>query len=69
MEENEIDTVRVQRRSYYLLRDIRKGERIEEKDIFPLRPVQKGGYFHMKIRNNRKKLIRDKKKEEGLLWE
>ncbi len=70
VEENEIDTVRVQRRSYYLLRDIRKGERIEEKDIFPLRPVQKGGVLpYEKSEIIGKKLIRDKKKEEGLLWE
>ncbi len=70
VEENEADTVMIQRRCYYLCRDIGKGERVEEKDIFPLRPVQNGAvlpYEREQILG--KKLTRDKSKEECLLWE
>ena len=70
VEKNEEDTVRIQRRAYYLLKEKEKGERIEEKDIFPLRPVQNGAVLpYEKSKVIGKKLKRDKKKEDCLLWE
>ncbi len=70
VEENETDTVMIQRRSFYLLRDIKKGEKIKETDIFPLRPVQKGAVLpYEKEQILGRRLARDKKKEECLLWE
>lgn len=42
IEENELDTAVVQRRSLYFNKDIRKGQVITQDDVFPLRPSKKG---------------------------
>lgn len=45
VEENEMSSRIVQQRSIYYTRDMRAGEVITEKDIFPVRPVQKDGFM------------------------
>ena len=70
VEENELDTVNIQRRSLYLQRDLRKGEMIGEKDIFPLRPVKEGAVLPFdKESILGKRLKKSKKKDECLYWE
>lgn len=49
VEENEKDTVNIQRRAYYLKRDINQGELIDESCLFPLRPVHEGGILPYEI--------------------
>lgn len=39
VEKNEVDTVNIQRRAVYAIKNIAKGEKITEDMIFPLRPV------------------------------
>ena len=56
IEKNEIATSFIQRRSYYALRNILKGERIKKDLIFPLRPFQKNS-----ISPDKNKLILNKK--------
>lgn len=70
VEENERDTVNIQRRAFYLQKDLRKGEVIREEDIFPLRPVKKGAVLPFEKQNVLgKKLTRDKYADECLKWE
>lgn len=45
VEKNEVDSRIVQQRSFYYQRNMKKGTIILEKDIFPVRPIQKEGYF------------------------
>jgi sialic acid synthase SpsE len=70
VEKNELDTVSIQRRSFYLQKDLNRGDIIKEEDIFPLRPVKEGSvlpYEKNKILGRR--IVNDKKKDESLLWE
>ena len=69
IEKNEFETVILQRRSLHLMRDYFKGERIDKKDIFPLRPCPAGAvnpYDIKKLRN--KKLKKNKSKGDILFW-
>lgn len=43
VEENEVQTVVVQRRALYSIKDLQAGDVIKESDIFPLRPCKEGG--------------------------
>lgn len=70
VEENEQDTVNIQRRAFYLQKNLRKGEIIREEDIFPLRPVKKGAVLPFEKQSILgKKLSRDKYIDECLKWE
>ena len=70
VEENERDTVTIQRRAFYLRRDLRKGEAIREEDIFPLRPVKTGAVLPFEKQDVLgRRLIRDKHRDECLKWE
>lgn len=70
VEYNELDTVNIQRRAVYLCRNMKKGDRIKEKDVFPLRPIQKGAVLPFEMEDILgKQLAADKQKDECLLWE
>lgn len=70
VEKNELDTVNIQRRAFYVLKDLKKGDRIREEDIFPLRPVKKGSILPFeKAELLGKILLKDKKKDECIFWE
>lgn len=69
VEENEGDTVNIQRRAIYLQKDMKQGEIIEESSIFPLRPVYVEGilpYEAEKIIG--KRLKRDISADSCLKW-
>ncbi len=69
VEENERDTVNIQRRAIYLQKDMKQGEIIEESSIFPLRPVYAEGilpYEAEKIIG--KRLKRDISADSCLKW-
>ncbi len=69
VEENERDTVNIQRRAIYLQKDMKQGEVIEEAFIFPLRPVYEEGilpYEAEKIIG--KRLKRDVTADSCLKW-
>lgn len=70
VEENEKDTVNVQRRAFYIAKDMKKGQIIKEEDIFPLRPVYDGSVLpYEKGKILGKALKQDKKADEWLMWE
>ena len=70
IEDNETDTVNIQRRAIYVKRDLKKGDIIKEEDIFPLRPVKDGAVLPFEKKNVMgKHLINDKKADECLKWE
>ena len=70
VEKNEVDTVNIQRRAFYLQKDLGKGDIIRKEDIFPLRPVKEGAVLPFEENNILgKKLVRDKYKDECLNWE
>ncbi len=70
VEENERDTVNIQRRALYLQKDMQKGEVLEKSSFFPLRPVYEGGILPYEAdRIIGKKLIRDMTADSCLKWE
>lgn len=70
VEENEKDTVNIQRRACYLQRDMKQGEVIEESCLFPLRPVYEGGILPYEMdKIIGKKLARDISADSCLKWE
>lgn len=70
IEENERETVNIQRRAVYLQRNLRTGDIIRGEDIFPLRPVKKGAVLPFEMQSIiGKKVIRDKQRDECLFWE
>ena len=70
VEENERDTVNIQRRAYYLQKDMRQGEIIEESCLFPLRPVYESGILPYEIEKViGKRLRRDMAVDSCLKWE
>lgn len=70
IEENEKETVNIQRRAIYIQRELKAGDIIQEEDIFPLRPAKKGAILPFeKQRIIGKKVIRDKQRDESLFWE
>ena len=70
VEDNEQETVRIQRRGLYLLRDLKVGDVITEDSVFPLRPV-KGGMVppYEKEKVIGKKVNKNLHADEALLWE
>lgn len=70
VEENEKDTVNIQRRALYLKKDLTQGDIIEEEDLFPLRPVKEGAILPFEKQGViGKRLVRKKRKDECLKWE
>lgn len=70
IEENEKDTVMVQRRGLYLNKSLKKGDILTSEDIIALRPMKNNGiepYYLEKIIG--KALIKDKSIDEHLSWE
>ena len=70
IEENEKQTVIVQRRGLYLKKDIKKGEKIRREDLIALRPMKKDGiepYRMEKILD--KKVKKDLYEDNYLKWE
>lgn len=70
IEENEKQTVIVQRRGLYLKKDIKKGEKIRREDLIALRPMKKDGiepYQMEKIFD--KKVKKDLYEDNYLKWE
>ena len=67
LEENEKDSVIVQRRSLFLRRDMKVGEVVKKNDLIPLRPIQYDGIEPWDIdKVINKKLKVDKKKDTYL---
>ncbi len=70
VEKNEADTVNIQRRAFYLKKELKKGEKISSDAIFPLRPVKEGAILpYEKSKIIGKRLKKDKDIDECLLWE
>lgn len=70
VEENEKDTVNIQRRAYYFMQDIKAGEIIQKSSIFPLRPVYEGAVLPYELNKIiGKKVKRDISADECLKWE
>lgn len=70
VEANELDSAVVQRRSLYLVRDMKKGETLIKEDLFPLRPIKADGippYEITKVIG--KQLLQDLKGDSYLRWE
>ena len=70
VEKNELDTVKIQRRAFYLQKDLKKGDCIRKEDIFPLRPAKIGAVLPFEQSELLGKiLLREKKKDECIFWE
>jgi N-acetylneuraminate synthase len=70
IEDNEFDTVVVQRRALYLTKDKKKGEFISSTDLFPVRPIKKDGIPPFeKDKLIGKKLNKDLTKDSYIKWE
>ncbi len=61
IEKNEILTSYIQRRSYYSVREIKKGEKIKKDSVFPLRP-----YLKNSISPKNEKLILNKRAKKNI---
>lgn len=70
VEENEHETVNIQRRAFYLTRDMKQGEKIQKEDVFPLRPVYTDGILPYELdKIIGKRIKRDIHTDECLKWE
>ncbi len=70
VEENERDTVNIQRRAYYLTHGMKQGEIIRKESVFPLRPVYEGSILPYEIdKISGKKLNKDLPADTCLKWE
>ena len=70
IEENEKESVIVQQRAFYFTHDIKAGQKLEEQDVFPLRPLKENCVHPYEIENIiGKVLLNDVKKDECLTWE
>lgn len=74
VEENEKESRIVQQRMIYFQRDMKAGEVVTEKDVFPVRPIQENGFFPYEIdKVVGKKLRYDVEKDScvkrGDLWD
>jgi N-acetylneuraminate synthase len=69
VEDNEVETVIIQRRSCRLIRDVKAGELIHRKDIEYLRPCEIGAITPMDFDKFPRMIIkRDKKLGESIRW-
>lgn len=70
VEKNEQDSVIVQQRAVYLVRDLKAGECIAKEDVFPLRPLKKDCVYPYDLdKVIGKRLKCDMKADECLTWE
>lgn len=70
IEENEKQTVIVQRRGLYLKKDIKKGKKIRREDLIALRPMKKDGIEPYRIEKILdKKVKKDLYEDNYLKWE
>lgn len=70
IENNEVDSAVVQRRSLYFTRDLKQGEIISKEDLFPLRPIKADGIPPYEIdKLIGKKLKVDVNKDTHIRWE
>lgn len=70
VEENERDTVNIQRRAFYLQKDMKRGDIVEESCLFPLRPVYEGSILPYEVEQIiGKRLTRDMLADSCLRWE
>ncbi len=70
IENNEVDSAIVQRRSLYFTRDLKQGETINKEDLFPLRPIKADGIPPYEIdKLIGKKLKVDVNKDTHIRWE
>ena len=70
VEENEMDTLIVQRRALYYQRPLLKGETIKKEDIFPVRPCRKGNIPPSEIDKLLGKVLKnDVSADEAVSWE
>lgn len=70
VEENEKDTVNVQRRAFYFSREMKKNDIIDEKCIFPLRPVYEGAVLPFdKDKIIGKRVNKNIEKDSCVMWE
>lgn len=69
VEENEKETVNIQRRAIYLQKDMKQGEIIDESCLFPLRPVYEEGILPYEMNQViGKKILRDMSADSCLKW-
>lgn len=70
VEDNELDTVVVQRRSLYFNKSVKAGQIITTEDIFPLRPAKEGAVLPYEVEKIiGKKIIRDVEADTDVSWE
>lgn len=70
IEENEKETVLLQRRALRYARDLSKGHILQDEDLFALRPIHENGISPYEIKNIiGKKLLRDVKADDSFLKE
>lgn len=70
VEQNEMETVYIQRRALYATRDLKAGDVIAEEDLFPLRPVKEGAVLPFEKQGLvGKKLTGNVQKDTCLKWE
>jgi sialic acid synthase SpsE len=70
IEDNEKEAAVIQRRSLYFIRDIKKGEKLNKNDLFPLRPIKEDGIPPYKINEIvGRSLNKDVEKDMYLKWE
>lgn len=70
IEKNEQESVLVQRRAVYALRDIEIGEIIKSEDVIPLRPVKKGAVLPYELKSIYGKSVKKKiLKDSCIMWE
>lgn len=70
IELNENDTVNIQRRALYTTRVIKKGEILNEMDLFPLRPVKNGAVLPYEMDGViGKRINRSLDSDSCLMWE
>ncbi|AKN33925.1 N-acetylneuraminate synthase [Clostridium carboxidivorans P7] len=70
IEENEKETVMVQRRSLYFTADMKLGRVLKKEDFFPVRPIKEDGIPPYEIEKIvGKTLVKDVKKDNYIKWE
>ncbi len=70
VEDNEVETVIVQRRCFYYTRNMKAGEQIKATDVYPLRPVKENAVLpYEKDGMIGKILIKDAMADTPVIWE
>lgn len=70
VEKNEKDTVHVQRRALYFVKEMKKGDVINRESVFPLRPVYEGAVLPFELEKILgKRVKKDIKEDTWVKWE